>query len=196
MSSNLNPAPKHSARWCSGAARKISSRIQSWVVSYTSAAYAWWTPAYTQYLTPFVILLRSPDDFTVTAAPPWWNRTHIVAVAAGLLILAIGLHFLYSRAERWKLGAVFKERERLAAEMHDTLAQSFAGIGFQIQAVRNGTPEELQNLHHQLDVATELVRHSHEEARRSIAALRPARPDRHRRLAPRLLAPPLRIPFG
>jgi len=57
--------------------------------------------------------------------------------------------------------------------MHDTLAQSFAGIGFQLQAIRNGLPDGMPTLHQQLDLASNLVRHSHEEARRSIATLRP-----------------------
>ena len=128
---------------------------------------------YTQYLMPFVLLLRSLDDFTVTAGPPWWNRTHIIEIATGVLVFAIGLNLLYNRAEHWKLGTIFKERERLAQEMHDTLVQSFAGICFQIEAILHVMPEELQGIHSHLDVATDLVRHSHEEARRSIAALRP-----------------------
>jgi signal transduction histidine kinase len=66
-----------------------------------------------------------------------------------------------------------EERERLAHEMHDTLAQSFAGIGFQLEAVRNGIPADMPGTHHQLDLASDLVHHSHEEARRSIAILRP-----------------------
>ena len=37
-------------------------------------------------------------------------------------------------------------------------------------------PEELPRLHQQLDLARELVRHSHEETRRSIAVLRPEQP--------------------
>ena len=57
--------------------------------------------------------------------------------------------------------------------MHDTLAQSFAGIGFQLDAIRNGVPSDLAIIHQQLDLASDLTRHSHEEARRSIATLRP-----------------------
>jgi len=68
---------------------------------------------------------------------------------------------------------VLEERERLAHEMHDTLAQSFAGIGFQLQALRNDLHDKNPTAHRQLDLACELVRHSHEEARRSIATLRP-----------------------
>lgn len=130
-------------------------------------------PAYTQNLTPFVLLLRSTDDVKILAGPPWWSTGHLVAIVIGLLVLAFVINFLYSRAEHWRLRAVLEERERLAHEMHDTLAQSFAGIGFQLEAIRNGITGDISTTHQQLDLATNLVRHSHQEARRSIATLRP-----------------------
>jgi signal transduction histidine kinase len=61
----------------------------------------------------------------------------------------------------------------LAHEIHDTLAQSFAGIGFQLQAIRNSMPRDAQVLERQVDQAMLMARTSHEEARRSIASLRP-----------------------
>ena len=71
---------------------------------------------------------------------------------------------------------MLEERERMAYEMHDTLSQSFAGIGFQLKAIREGMPDGLPRLHQQLDLASDLVRQSHEETRRSIAVLRPEQP--------------------
>lgn len=129
--------------------------------------------AYTRNLAPFVLLLRSADDLKVLAGPPWWNTGNLIATFVGVVALAFVGIFLYGRIENWRLRAVMEERERLAHEMHDTLAQSFAGIGFQLEAVRNGIPVELPVAHHQLDLASDLVKHSHEEARRSIAMLRP-----------------------
>jgi signal transduction histidine kinase len=134
-------------------------------------------PEYTQNLTPFVLLLRSTDDLEVMAGPPWWSTGHLVALVIGLLMLALVINFFYGRIEHWRLRAVLEERERFAHEMHDTLAQSFAGIGFQLDAIRNGVPAELALVHRQLDLASDLARHSHEEARRSIATLRPASLD-------------------
>lgn len=128
---------------------------------------------YTRNLTPFVLLLRSTADIEVVSGPPWWSARHVVAIGFALLLLTLIGHFIYSRAERWKLRAILEERERLAHEMHDTLAQSFAGLGFQLQAIRNRMPGDIPAVHQQLDLACDLVRHSHEEARRSIAALRP-----------------------
>jgi signal transduction histidine kinase len=128
---------------------------------------------YTGNLMPFVLLLRSTDDMDVLAGPPWWSTGHVLALAIGILLLALVGTLFYGRIERWRLHAVLEERERLAHEMHDTLAQSFAGIGFQLEAIRSGIPQELPATHQQLDLASDLVRHSHEEARRSIASLRP-----------------------
>ncbi len=129
-------------------------------------------PVYTHNLTPFVLLLRSNEDLDVIAGPPWWSAGHLIAIAIGALVLALVSVVLYHRMENWRLRTILEERGHLAHEMHDTLAQSFAGIGFQLQAIRNGIPSELAGLHEQLKLASELVRHSHEEARRSIATLR------------------------
>ncbi len=133
-------------------------------------------PAYTQDLVPFALLLRSSDDAAVLAGPPWWNASHVLMIAIAVLLLAMIANFFFHRVESWRLRAVLEERERMAYEMHDTLSQSFAGIGFQLKAIREGMPKELPKLQQQLDLASELVRHSHEETRRSIAVLRPEQP--------------------
>ena len=133
-------------------------------------------PLYTQDLVPFALLLRSSDDAAVLAGPPWWNAGHVFLLVAALLLLAMVVNFFYHRVESWRLRAVLEERERMAYEMHDTLSQSFAGIGFQLKAIREGMPDGLPRLHQQLDLASELVRHSHQETRRSIAVLRPIQP--------------------
>jgi signal transduction histidine kinase len=63
---------------------------------------------------------------------------------------------------------VHDERERLAREIHDTIAQGLAGIVAQLQAARAGTDRERH-----LDTAAELARSTLVEARRSVQALRP-----------------------
>jgi len=129
-------------------------------------------PSLTNDLTPFVLLLRSNEDLEMIAGPPWWNPGHVIALCLAALLLALIGVVLHHRVENWRLHAILEERGRLAHEMHDTLAQSFAGIGFQLQAIRNSLPTELTELQQQLELASNLVRHSHEEARRSIASLR------------------------
>jgi signal transduction histidine kinase len=129
-------------------------------------------PVYTRNLTSFAILLPSPNDVEVIEGPPWWSTGHIIALVIGSLIFALASLTAYTFIERWRMQAVLEERGRLAHEMHDTLAQSFAGIGFQLEAIHDDAGED-SNLLSQLEVARNMVRSSHEEARRSIAALRP-----------------------
>jgi signal transduction histidine kinase len=128
--------------------------------------------AYTKDLTPFAILLPSPNDVDVLQGPPWWSTGNIVAATIVLLLLILAAQALHNYIERWRLMAVLDERQRLAHEMHDTLAQSFAGIGFQLQAIRDEIDDK-GAMDRELDLASSLVRRSHEEAKRSIAALRP-----------------------
>jgi signal transduction histidine kinase len=128
-------------------------------------------PAYTQNQTPFAVILPAIDDIQVVQRPPWWSTAHIVVAIVLLLLMMLGAQAIHARIERMKLRAVYEERERLAHEMHDTLAQSFAGIGFQLQAIQDEVGNEAELREH-LDLATDLVRTSHEEARRSISALR------------------------
>ena len=127
---------------------------------------------YTHDLTGFAMLLPSAGDIEVLAGPPWWGPAHIIELAAGILLLLISVMTGLFLVERWRMQAVLDERQRLAHEMHDTLAQSFAGLGFQLQAIRDDVEDGI-DISSQLDLAQGMVRNSHEEARRSIAALRP-----------------------
>jgi signal transduction histidine kinase len=122
---------------------------------------------------PFVILARSAEDVDVLAGPSWWRPSTLTFTGLAALALLFTINHLYLLAKHWRLRAVAEERERLAHEIHDTLAQSFAGIGFQLQAIRNSMPRNAQVLERQVDLAMSMARTSHEEARRSIASLRP-----------------------
>lgn len=128
--------------------------------------------SYTHNLTPFALLLRSGGDLAVLAGPPWWTSRHLTEIAVAVFLLLILIHYLHLRMEHWRMRAVLDERGRLAHEMHDTLAQSFAGIGFQLEALCNHLPPHGE-ARDNLNIARDLVRYSHEEARRNIAALRP-----------------------
>lgn len=70
------------------------------------------------------------DDITVLTAAPkeWWlllawgSTAMLAAVSVALLVAWIG-----ARRERMRLEIVTDERKRIAAELHDTLEQHFAG---------------------------------------------------------------------
>jgi signal transduction histidine kinase len=71
------------------------------------------------------------------------------------------------------------ERRRLAAEIHDTLAQGLAGIITQLQAAAESTDEDTARAH--AERAATLARYSLGEARRSVHNLAPG-PLEHRTL--------------
>jgi signal transduction histidine kinase len=102
-----------------------------------------------------------------------WSADPFVLTGLATLGILFLCRHLYLLAKRWRLRAVVEERAHLAHEMHDTIAQSFAGIGFQLQAIRNSVPPNSSALERQVDLAMALTRSSHEEVRRSIASLRP-----------------------
>ncbi|MFD0414446.1 sensor histidine kinase [Streptomyces sp. NPDC127108] len=66
---------------------------------------------------------------------------------------------------------VADERRRLAAEIHDTIAQGLTGIIAQLQVVANAPDQQRAREH--LGRATDLARHSLGEARRSVHNLAP-----------------------
>lgn len=129
--------------------------------------------SYTRGQAPFAIIIRSSDDIRLIAGPPWWTGIRLFAIIATGAIFVLLALLLYARIERWRMKAVIEERVRLAHEMHDTLAQSFAGIGFQLQAVASEVRDVNSPLHRHILLAQELVRSSHEDARRDIFTLRP-----------------------
>jgi signal transduction histidine kinase len=71
---------------------------------------------------------------------------------------------------------VIEERQRLACEIHDTLAQGLIGIIAQLEAARQARGEPREWSRH-LDLADSLARANLTEARRSVRALRPEQLD-------------------
>jgi signal transduction histidine kinase len=66
---------------------------------------------------------------------------------------------------------VLEERQRMAREIHDTLAQGLTGIITQLEAVQQAGPGE--GWERRIDNAARLARDSLSEARRSVRAVRP-----------------------
>src|ERR1017187_2667897 len=83
-------------------------------------------------------------------------------------------------AEQGQRAAVFEERNRMARDIHDTLAQGFTGVIVQLEAdedaISLGSRKEADNHLHR---AGELARRSLSEARRSVHALRPQALQEH-----------------
>ncbi|MCW3051075.1 MAG: sensor signal transduction histidine kinase [Chthonomonadales bacterium] len=77
------------------------------------------------------------------------------------------------RIEQESRNAVLQERNRIAQEIHDTLAQSLTAIHLQLEALRDLFRQEDESAHRKLDNLQELVRNGLTETRRSVRALRP-----------------------
>jgi signal transduction histidine kinase len=74
---------------------------------------------------------------------------------------------------------ILDERQRMAREIHDTLAQGLAGIITQLQAAEQASAESAERRRH-FETAKRLARDSLTEARRSVHALRPEPLERAR----------------
>jgi signal transduction histidine kinase len=130
--------------------------------------------------TPLLLSGRNLGWMTVSspgASEPesqWWRVAMIEAVArqAALALHHSRLIDLNRREERRK--AVLEERNRLARDIHDNLAQGFAAILMQLQAAQRESGGVLPvNVAASVETAVDLARTHLTEARRSVGALRP-----------------------
>src|SRR5436305_1753222 len=104
--------------------------------------------------------------------PPYRpEESELAQALAHQALLAIQLNEF---AEQSRQAAVLEERNRLARDIHDTLAQGFTGVIVQLEALEDAIAccrRKEANQH--LRSAGELARQSLNEARRSVHALRP-----------------------
>jgi signal transduction histidine kinase len=113
--------------------------------------------------------VTSPLKAGIQDPSPW--RLELVCSFANQAALALQMAHL---AEAAKHAAVTEERNRLARDLHDTMAQGFAAIMMQLQAAnraRDRIPAEVFSC---LDTAMVLARENLAEVRRSVRTLRPA----------------------
>ncbi|HEX4309107.1 MAG TPA: ATP-binding protein [Acidobacteriaceae bacterium] len=117
----------------------------------------------------------------IVNGPPWWTPWHVGMLFSVALTGAMLIQLVWFRLRTWKTNTINRERERLAHEIHDTMAQGFAGIGYQIQGIRTGIVRsetlDPRTIVEQLNVAYQSVRSCHEEASRTIALLSEASPS-------------------
>lgn len=128
---------------------------------------------------------RTDDGFSAEAQP-------LLTRLAGAAAVAIENTRLYQQAERL---AALEERQRIAAEMHDGLAQTIDSLGMLIdraeEQLEQGAADQAGRL---LDQAYDRIRLASSEVRRTIAGLQdePIRPadlqERLRQLLDRLIA--------
>lgn len=134
----------------------------------------------------FELLLRSPTDLSVVQPPPWWNVQRAVWVLSAFLVLAVGSVAVVMLASRRRLKdqehrramaeaeftAILSERNRVAREIHDTLAQNLGAIAIQLELARTHTAEISAPALNHIGAAHKLARAALADARESIWNMR------------------------
>jgi signal transduction histidine kinase len=129
----------------------------------------------------FRVSARAYDgDWSETeAALAFRLRPHFYQTYWFYLLLALLLAAAVYEAYRWRLRqveaqfkAVLGERNRIAREIHDTLAQGFVAVSVQLELLGRKLSGPADGVRELLDQTRELVRDSLAEARRSIWDLR------------------------
>jgi signal transduction histidine kinase len=138
------------------------------------------------------LLLRGAEDVVVIRASPWWTPARLSAalgLTAGVLLVSLIWVVLLRRrvtqrsaelAEEMRarrdaaveFESTLRERNRLAADLHDTTEQALTGLAFQLEAteaLQGRSPERSQQ---HLGLARQLLGRSREDLRRSIWNLR------------------------
>ena len=133
----------------------------------------------------FQMLLRSPADVVVLQPPSWWTSGHVawlLGAAALMLLLAVAIivgigrrHLREQAIERMKseaeFSAVMNERNRMAREFHDTLAQGLGAISLQLEVAKRQLPAD-SNAQKPLGEAGAQTRASLDEVRNAIWNMR------------------------
>ena len=130
------------------------------------------------------VVLRRPEDLRVVSHPPLWTAERLLSII-GLLAVAIAATLMWGislkvlaerRGRALSLANVARaeaasrsdERTRLAAELHDYVAQDLTAISYQISAAREAREAEPSACAVHLDTADRMLRSCKTELRRCL----------------------------
>lgn len=133
----------------------------------------------------FRILLRSTGDLRLLELPPWWTTQHLAwllgIIVAGFLLVVAGVTWLGRQRlrklsmERLKaeaeFSAVWHERNRIARELHDTLAQGLGAISVHLELIKSDLEGDAK-IREQVEKVRLLARASMADVRKSIWNMR------------------------
>lgn len=131
-----------------------------------------------------LVLLVAPDEARVGLLMVAFRGRRRVSRGAARLYQTVGaqaalaLENMRLMQEARRAG-IIGERQRLAHEIHDTLAQGFNSIVMNLQTAERRLPPGSEPARHPLELARTTARESLAEARRLVWALRPEALDRH-----------------
>jgi signal transduction histidine kinase len=148
-----------------------------------------WPPRRPERIKAFI---RGADDVVVVRQPSWWTPRRLATLAgvtAAVLAGALAWVWLLRRelgvqrklvAKEIKarheaaveVNATLRERNRLAANLHDTLLQTLGGIGYQLDACEGGIGRDSSEAREHFDVARRMVSHATSELHHSVWAMR------------------------
>ena len=131
---------------------------------------------------------RSPDDIRILSRPPWWTVRRL-AIAVAVLAVTLLAFLLWNRVLRRtierrgqqlldvevaKVESELRtnERTRLAADLHDSIVQTLAGVEFQVGAAEKTLPPNANAAAGYLKVARRTLGSCREELRRCLSDLR------------------------
>ena len=137
-------------------------------------------------VTSLQLLLRQPGDLMVIERPPWWSWKH-TAGTIGFFLVVIAGAFVWIRTLRrrveekadelretmvklqreTRISATLAERDRLAAEVHDSLEQGLSAIVMQMEAAAKlvDKPDEVRRF---LTMAKNMAGFSRAEVQRAV----------------------------
>ncbi len=132
------------------------------------------------------LLLRDTADVAVTVPAPWWDAARVNQVLAGsavvllaaLVVLVVSWRRQVVRRETERkmaeaeFSAILGERNRMARDIHDSLAQGLNAVSMQLELAKNSAAQGTEKVLPHVTTAHVIVRSCLTEARESIWNMR------------------------
>jgi signal transduction histidine kinase len=129
----------------------------------------------------FRLLLASAEAVKLIQHGPWWTKKRLgQALMLTGAILALALTWIWllrrrvalQRRQRHEIALAYaatqRERNRLAADLHDTLLQSLTGAALQLELARELQSDQPERSREHLQLADQMIEHCKEDMRRSV----------------------------
>ena len=135
-------------------------------------------------VTGFFLVPRSQKDLRILSRPPWWTPQKLLFALIGLVLILstiltwnVSLRRLVERrsrqlfksqAEKFKADLRIDERTRIAAELHDHLAQNLTAMSYQLTAAKPTRDNDPATSLKHLDTLTTMLNSCRTELRRCL----------------------------
>ena len=124
---------------------------------------------------PMLVAGKVTGFFSINFKEKHYFRPEEIELTQALAHQAtLAIRLMQLSQQGWE-AAVTEERNRMARDIHDTLAQGLTGVIVQLEAARGAVARhDLTDTNTRIERARELAKSSLKEARRSVLALRPS----------------------